>query len=324
MGVYPKRLLVTHDGYRAGMAGRTSGAGRDGRADVEHEIDRLFELPPEDFVKARDEAAKRLRAAGNAEGAAAVRRVRRPTVAAWAIDQLARREPDAVRELVALGERLRSAQRRAISGVGAHELRELGAQRRRLVEQLAQEADDVLREAGRPVSASVHQAITSTLEAATVSPEDAVALEQGRLERDLTPQSGFDAVGPFTVVETPRPATRAPAKRAKGAGPSTRDRRRTEDARTRVRESSQQAQRRRREEQHAAEAFRAAEQEAADAATRVDELERALREARTTLDAARQRCREARRALEDARRAGARAEQELEAARVALERVDRE
>ncbi|MBV8950467.1 MAG: hypothetical protein JOZ99_06310 [Actinobacteria bacterium] len=298
------------------MAGRVHGD----REAVEREIDRLFELPPEEFVKERDAAAKRLRAAGDTEGASALSRLRRPTVAAWAIDQLSRRNPDAVGELVALGERLQRAQRRALSGVGADELRELGAQRRRIVERLAQEADRALLEAGRPVSPAVHQAITGTLEAAAVSPQDASALQQGRLERDLAPQSGFDAVDGFTVVEPPKATARGRAKKPRDAPAS--DRRRVEAARERVREMSEQADRRRREESDAGDAFGAAEHDVDAASSRVEELERALREARNELDAARHRSRAARRGLDDARRAGVRAEQALDGARAALERLD--
>jgi hypothetical protein len=298
------------------MARRATGAGS---SDVEGEIDRLFELPPEQFVTERDAAAQRLRASGDGAGAAAVARLRRPTVAAWALDQLARRRPDDVHELVAVGDDLRRAQRRALSGVGANELRELGARRRRIVERLAQEADDVLRETGRPVSAPVHQAITATLEAATVSPDDAAALVQGRLVRDLTPHSGFGEVDGFSVVA---PSPRASRTRAKPARPSPSDRRRLETARTRVDEASQNAERRRDDERQATEAFRSAEEVADAAGARVTELERALREARSDLDDARQDSRASRRELETARRVRTRAEQELDAARSTLERLE--
>jgi hypothetical protein len=298
------------------MARRATGAGP---GDVEAEIDRLFELPPEQFVTERDAAAKRLRASGDTAGAAAVARLRRPTVAAWALDQLARRRPDDVRELVALGDDLRRAQRRALSGVGADELRELGVRRRRIVERLAQEADNVLRDTGRPASAPIHQAITGTLEAATVSPDDAAALLEGRLVRDLTPQSGFGEVDGFSVVAPPPRASRA---RAKPARPSSSDRRRLETARTRVDDASQNVERRYDDERRAAEAFRSAEQLADAAGARVVELEHALREARSDLDDARQDSRASRRELETARRARTRAEQELDAARSTVERLE--
>jgi hypothetical protein len=294
-----------------------------GPSDVEAEIDRLFELAPEQFVGERDKAAKRLKAGGDSEGAATVSGVRRPTVAAWALDQLARRRPDEVRELVALGDDLRRAQRRALSGVGADDLRELGTRRRRLIERLARDAEELLQERGRPATPAVHQAITSTLEAATVSPDDAAALLQGRLVRDIAPQSGFDAVDGFSVVAPARRAAR-PKARAAPSRPSAAAQRRLEGARTRLKETSHQADRRRREEEQATDASHSAEQVADEAATRVVELERELREARAALDDARQEHRASRRQLDTARRARTRAEQEVDAARSTLEGLERE
>src|SRR3984893_18291883 len=113
------------------------------------ELDRLFEPSPERFVAERDATAKRLRSGGDVEAAARVTKLRRPTVAAWALDQLARRRADGGRDLRALGDYLRRAQRRALSGVGADELRELGARRRRLVEGLTHGAEEGLGDAGR-------------------------------------------------------------------------------------------------------------------------------------------------------------------------------
>ncbi len=300
------------------MARRTSDGGA-GSIDVEQEIDRLFELPPEQFVAERDALAKRLRAESDPASAKAVTQLRRPTVAAWALDQLARRRPDDVRELVDLGDELQRAQRRALSGVGADQLRELGSRRRRLVERLAQEAGEVLREAGRGPSAPVHQAITASLEAATVSPDDAAALLRGRLVRDLPPPSGFGTVDGFSVVAPP---ARGPRTRAEPARRSTADKKRLEAARARVRDASKQVGRRRDEERQAETRYHAAEQSAETALERVQELEGALREARAELDAARQQSRVWRGELDNARRSTMRADQEVATARQALDRLE--
>lgn len=78
--------------------------------DRERDIDGLFALPSERFVPERDALAKRLRAAGDKEGAAAVKALRRPTVPAWAVNQLAVRSPDRIRALQEAGAALRSVQ----------------------------------------------------------------------------------------------------------------------------------------------------------------------------------------------------------------------
>src|SRR6266542_1500668 len=101
--------------------GRTVAPGwpdlEDSAVDVDAEIGRLYELPPGEFVAARDELGRRLRAQPPDDRAAAerVRGLRRPTVAAWAVNQVARRHAELVAELVESGDRLHQAQRGAIA-----------------------------------------------------------------------------------------------------------------------------------------------------------------------------------------------------------------
>ncbi len=76
----------------------------------------LYGLPLADFTKARDELARRLRREGRRDDAEAVKALRKPTVAAWALNQLARRRPGDVERLLATGERLREAQEALLAG----------------------------------------------------------------------------------------------------------------------------------------------------------------------------------------------------------------
>jgi len=76
----------------------------------------LYALAPEDFIPARDTLAKRLQADDQRETAAVVKKLRRPTVAAWAVDQAARADPSMLDDLLSAGERLAGAQRLAMSG----------------------------------------------------------------------------------------------------------------------------------------------------------------------------------------------------------------
>src|SRR3954452_25543843 len=85
-----------------------------GEGETLEEIDQLFALPLDEFTAARNELAKRLKQEGDAETAETVRAMTKPSVAAWAVNQLARREPEAVRSLLNLGSRLRSAQERSL------------------------------------------------------------------------------------------------------------------------------------------------------------------------------------------------------------------
>ena len=50
----------------------------------------LADVPPEEFVAARDARAKQLKADGKAKDAAEVKKLRKPTVTRWVADQIRR------------------------------------------------------------------------------------------------------------------------------------------------------------------------------------------------------------------------------------------
>lgn len=161
----------------------------------------LYALEPEAFIGARDALVKELKANGETEQAAAVKALRRPTVAAWAVNQAARNGPDLVDELLAAGERLAGAQRHAQSGKGgADELRAAGTLRREAIRRLADEAIAALDRAGRSGD-TVRDDIAGTLEAATLDPEVAARVRDGMLERTVVPPSGFGGTEGFRLLE---------------------------------------------------------------------------------------------------------------------------
>jgi hypothetical protein len=168
----------------------------------------LYRAAPESFVASRDALAKELKAQGDAESAAAVKALRRPTVGAWAVNQAAREEPGLVGALEAAGERLAEAQRQALSGErAADELREAGAQRREVVRRLTEVAVRALERAGRP-SGAVRDEIAATFEAATLDPGVGARVRAGILDRTAAPVSGLGAIAGFTVLEGGAASTR--------------------------------------------------------------------------------------------------------------------
>jgi hypothetical protein len=167
-------------------------------ADLQRAIDDLYVRTPEEFTAARDELAKDLKAGGDAEGATAVRALRKPVRTAWAINRLVREDRDAVQELIAAGERLRAAQRRALSGGGADELRERSDERRKLVGGLVHRVARLLGD-GEPPAAAIED-IGATLEAASIDDAAAAAVLEGRLTKPLQRPAGFgDVVGLKTI-----------------------------------------------------------------------------------------------------------------------------
>jgi hypothetical protein len=153
-------------------------------------LDRLYGSPLEGFVAARDEAARRLRQDGHAEAARQVAELRKPTVSAWAVNQLARRHADRLDELLDRGERLRTAHRAAVAGRGASGLAAAGRAERQVVAELVRLAARELEAAGRPASQAVRERVADTLLAAARDPAAAKLVRSGHLTRDLDP-SGF-------------------------------------------------------------------------------------------------------------------------------------
>src|SRR3954454_2663894 len=70
----------------------------------------LFGVAPEEFVAARDALVRELKDAGAKADAAEIKRLRRPSVAVWALNQVSRTNPDAVHRLLVASATARDAQ----------------------------------------------------------------------------------------------------------------------------------------------------------------------------------------------------------------------
>src|SRR6478736_6685161 len=87
-------------------------------ADLDDEVDALYGLPLDAFVPERDALAKRLRADKRREEADAVKALRKPSVAAWAANQVLRSQPGQRDALLEAGDALRAAQEDLLAGRG--------------------------------------------------------------------------------------------------------------------------------------------------------------------------------------------------------------
>ena len=197
----------------------------------------LFREPPEGFVAARDSLVARLRDAGRDDDAAVVKALRKPTVVAWALNQLIDRDPDGVRGLLDAGAEVRAAQQAALSSKrGATErLRAAGIARKEAVSDLAVIATGALAGAGRASDAHA-DAIVRALETCSVDPAAGAALAAGTLERPPAASAGFGDVFGLTPLEgggqpaeeegLPRSGALRPrsGRRAAGGGKTTAER----------------------------------------------------------------------------------------------------
>lgn len=151
---------------------------------AEARIDALYALALSEFTPARNHLAQTLRQAGERELGDQVKRLRRPSVAAWTLNQLRRRHPEQIDELLDAGLRLRQAQERLLGQGERGLLREAAAHERELVQETVRSAEDVLRETGQAVSASLHNKLWETSHAAALDPALGETLRHGRLIED--------------------------------------------------------------------------------------------------------------------------------------------
>jgi hypothetical protein len=225
-------------------------------------VDELYGAPFEDFVARREALARALRGDGDRDGAAAVKKLPKPTRAAWAVNRLVRERPDEVRALVEAGEALAGAQEQLLTGADRAVLRGAADAARRLVDALADEA---------PAEGATREKVRATLHAATVDADVRAEVAAGRVlkERAAAGFGGLEALaaaGPAPKAK-PKAIAKAEPKAAKPApkGPTKAQR----DALRRAKEAEAKA------EGAVDGARRALEQVEATAATRRGELEAA-------------------------------------------------
>src|SRR5687768_1129626 len=146
------------------------------------ETQKLYGLPPSEFTAARNARAKALKP-DDAELAAAVAALPKPTVAAAALNELVREDPSEVRALVQSGKRLRAAQESAVKGKRV----DLDASIREHREALDRVQRDLRR---RKLTDQTLDRAIRTLRVASVEPDLQPKLERGLLHEDLS-ASGF-------------------------------------------------------------------------------------------------------------------------------------
>ncbi|MEI8411901.1 MULTISPECIES: hypothetical protein [unclassified Kribbella] len=286
--------------------------------DFEEAADALYAASAADFIATRNELAKQLKADGDQLGSTRLKAMRKPTVAAWVTNLVARELPDELDDLLALGDEFREA----TADLDGDRLRELTPKRHKLLDQVAKAATKLSEQQGQKVSADVGQKLRETLDAALVDPAAGDAVREGRLSSALR-HVGFGVVDESGEPTTVTPITDERRQRAK-------DRRKAETA---AEEESAAARRKReeaereQEEREAAEktkakkAFEDAVTAAQAAEAKVEDLDNQLDEAREALADAQELVRRLGAELDDARRAARDAQKESREARKRYNRL---
>lgn len=229
-------------------------------------VDDLYGVPLGDFTSARNALAARLKAAGDGDGAAGVKALRKPKLSAWAVNQTARRKRAALDALIAATEEVAGA-------ADAAAMRSAAARRQEIISKLADAASGALADAGHAVSAATLQEIVQTFQA-TSDPDAAAAVAEGRLSEPLAP-SGFGLAFVGDAVD---------AEAAEDAGSSALERKRLEESIRRLEAELDKARNlaaeRRRAADRAMQRAESAEADAQDAAAEVERLQERLVEVR--------------------------------------------
>ena len=166
------------------------------------ELAPLYAGPLEDFIAERDSLAKRLRSDGKRDLADQVHGLKKPSAAAWAVNQAVRAKPKAAKRLVEAGEKLASAQTSALKGAGSAALKDAMSDHSAAVEEMTDAVREVAGGEDGLSSAMLDRA-TETLRAVATDAELREEFEGGRVTQDRK-ASGFG--GPMPSA-SPRPAS---------------------------------------------------------------------------------------------------------------------
>jgi hypothetical protein len=183
-------------------------------------IDGLYGLPLDEFVGARDALAKELRAAGQRDEAAAVKALKKPSVAAWAVNQALRTQAKAARELWQAGDALAAAQEAILGGKGSGaDLRAATDRERAAVEPLVDAARGLLTASGSDLSDTTIERVRQTLHAGAIDPEAREEIASRRATRERAPQGLFGGGEAVAAPPAPREGKAAAPSGRKGAAP---------------------------------------------------------------------------------------------------------
>ena len=277
-------------------------------AEIDAEIDKLFQLPPADFTAARNALAK-----GAGAQAPAIKALSKPPIAAWAVNQLYWKDSERYEALIHAANEMRKTHRAVIEGRKA-DLRSAGREHELALDAALKSTMALLKEAGQPATDVTKHAVLNTLRAL---PADE---PPGRLTKTLAP-GGFEMLAGMTPAAAPQRSSAKPAPSKDGPGPK----RKTEDPKA-EREAARAAVKAREERAAAERALRDSEQrarqaefEAARAARDATKAERRLEEARRELEAAQEAFNEAETEAASAVRTRETAERRLAEAQAAVD-----
>jgi hypothetical protein len=268
----------------------------------------LYTTPPAQFVSARNQLVKDRRAAKDREAAAALGKLRKPTLADWALNVVTARHGDDVMAFLDAAGTVRDAQAAAIEGRKGPDIRAALRDLREHSGQVLSRAQEVLAEAGRDAAAETG-VVASRLTDLSANEEASAQLAAGVLGSEglITPELfGELEPAPGRRAATGRSDKRSAAPKKQPAASATKARKEHQQALSRATRARDVAARN----------LTRADTAVEKAAAAVRNAERQLEQAREALSAAETDRDETARRLADA-------EDEVSAAERALDRAAR-
>ena len=275
--------------------------------DLDVLVDELYALPLERFVPERDVLAKQLRAEGRREDAARVAALVKPSIVAWAVNQVVRAQPAAADALWAAGDAVLETQARVVAGEArGPDLREAIDIERQALQPLVDAARGLMTGTGGFLGEQNVLPVSETLHAAAIDPAARPQVAQGRLTRPLR-LTGLEAApatapgaGRSPAKSGPEPAPPPPEHVPDDAEDATARRQQERERRARAQEAQRAITRAERARDKARERIAAAVRDRDAAHDEVLAQQERLKAAELGLEDAEERLAEAHGALEEA------------------------
>lgn len=151
-------------------------------SELERDLDRLYGLPLDQFVSARNALARTLKHAGDSAAASDVGALPKPSLVAWTVNQLTRRRLRDVELLLDAGKRIVAAQQASLSTGGRAELDAALTSFRNAIRALTGQAKVIL---GSRASAPMLARVSETLRSAAIDTAASELLARGRLVEEV-------------------------------------------------------------------------------------------------------------------------------------------
>ncbi len=177
-------------------------------------IDQLYQMPLDEFTAGRNALAKET-------GDAAVKKLEKPNLAAWAVNQLYWHRRNLYDEVIKTSGQVRTAHKQMLAGKSA-DVRAVEVFHAEAMRKAKDAIRKMLEAAGNNASDAVMTPVTETLDALpTTAPP-------GRLTKPLR-RTGFEALQGITIAARPAtPVTAKPEAAKPAAGESDRERKKRE------------------------------------------------------------------------------------------------